>query len=43
MTDKVGDEITTNKNELIGSKFWPLKRKYPRARGNKHAETMHKM
>lgn len=43
MTDKVGDEITTNKDELIGSKFSPLKRKYPRACGNKHAETMHKM
>ena len=29
MNDKVVDETTTKKDELIGSKFLSLKRKYP--------------
>ena len=29
MKDRVGDENTTSKDKLIGSKFPPLKLKYP--------------
>ena len=39
MNDKVGDETTTNKGELINSKFPQLKRQYPRTRRNKHVKT----
>ena len=35
MNDKDGDETTTNKVKLIGSKFSPLKRKYFYC-GNRH-------
>ena len=39
MNDKVGDETTANKGELINSKFPQLKRQYPRTRRNKHVKT----
>ena len=39
MNDKVVDETTTKQDELIGSKFLPLKCKYPRSSGNKHVKT----
>ena len=39
MNDKVVDETTTKKGELIGSKFLSLKRKYPLSSGNRHVKT----
>ena len=39
MNDKVVDETTTKKDELIGSKFLSLKRKYPLSSGNRHVKT----
>ena len=39
MNDKVADETTTKKDELIGSKFLSLKRKYPLSSGNRHVKT----
>lgn len=39
MNNKVYDETTTNKDELIVSKCSILKRIYPHAHGNKHIKT----
>ena len=39
MNDKLANETTVNKDELIRSQFLPLKRKYPCARGNKQVKT----
>lgn len=39
MNDKVGDETTINKDELIGSKFLQVKSKYFHTDGNEHAKT----
>ena len=35
----MNDKTTTKKNELIGSKFLPLKRKCPRSSRNKLVKT----
>ena len=39
INNKLGNETTTNEDELIGSQFPQLKRKYSCARGNKHVKT----
>ena len=38
VTDKIVDETTTSEDKLIGSKFSPLKCKYPHTRENKHVK-----
>ena len=39
MNDKVDDETIANKDTLIASWFWPLNRKYSRARENERVKT----